>query len=146
MQGQTPLFGSAKFGQLSSGWFSVVNQVSRSAQVRALSKTAATCSAAHGVPATSVMSVYARLQGQLGPISSSSADSAKVQALQAKGASVLAACWAKVINETTALLSGRRTAYLAQNASAMAALESQVDGQVTALERRYGIKLALVGS
>jgi len=28
----------------------------------------------------------------------------------------------------------------------MAALESQVDGQVTALERRYGIKLALVGS
>jgi hypothetical protein len=59
---------------------------------------------------------------------------------------VLAACWAKVINETTALLSGRRTAYLAQNASAMAALESQVDGQVTALERRYGIKLALVGS
>lgn len=64
---QTPLFGSAKFGQLSSGWFNVVNEVSRSAQIRALSKTAATCSAAHGVPATSVMSLYARLQGQLGP-------------------------------------------------------------------------------
>ena len=144
MQRQTPLFGSAKFGQLSSGWFNVVNQVSRSAQIRALSKTAATCSAAHGVPATSVMSLYARLQGQLGPISSSSADSAKVQAVQAKGASVLAACWAKVINETTALLSGRRAAYLAQNANAIAALESQVDGQVTSLERRYGIKLALV--
>lgn len=45
---QTPLFGSAKFGQLSSGWFNVVNEVSRSAQIRALSKTAATCSAAHG--------------------------------------------------------------------------------------------------
>ena len=48
------LFGSAKFGQLNSGWFNVVNQVSRSAQIRALSKKAATCSAAHGVPATSV--------------------------------------------------------------------------------------------
>ncbi len=142
-QGQAPLFGSAKFGQLSSGWFNVVNQVSRSAQVRALSKTAATCSAAHGVPATSVMSLYARLQGQLGPISS---DSAKVQAAQAKGAGVLAVCWARVINETTSLLSGRRTAYLAQNASALAALESQIDGQVTSLEGRYGIKLALVGS
>jgi hypothetical protein len=67
VQRQTPLFGSAKFGQLSSGWFNVVNEVSRSAQIRALSKTAATCSAAHGVPATSVMSLYARLQGQLGP-------------------------------------------------------------------------------
>ena len=145
-QGQAPLFGSAKFGQLSSGWFNIVNQVSRSAQVRALSKTAATCSAAHGVPATSVMSLYGRLQGQLGPISSSSADSAKAQAVQAKGASVLAACWAKVINETTALLSSRRAVYLAQDASALAALESQVDGQVTSLERRYGIKLALVGS
>jgi hypothetical protein len=145
-QGQAPLFGSAKFGQLSSGWFNVVNQVSRSAQIRGLSKTAATCSAAHGVPATSVMSVYARLQGQLGPISSSSANSAKVQALQAKGASVLATCWARVIDETTALLSGRRTTYLTQNASALAALQSQVDGQVTALERQYGIKLALVGS
>ena len=75
VQRQTPLFGSAKFGQLGSGWFNVVNQVSRSAQIRALSKTAATCSAAHGAPATSVMSLYARLQGQLGPISSSSANS-----------------------------------------------------------------------
>ena len=65
------------------------------------------------------MSLYARLQQQLGPISSSSANSTKVQQLQAKGASVLAACWAKVINETTALLSGRRAAYLAQNASAV---------------------------
>ena len=145
-QRQAPLFGSAKLGQLSSVWFNVVNQVSRSAQVRALSKTAATCSAAHGVPATSVMSLYGRLQGQLGPISSSSADSAKVQAMQAKGASVLAACWARVIDETTALLSGRQAAYLAQNASALGALESQVDGQVTSLERQYGIKLALVGS
>jgi hypothetical protein len=145
-QGQAPLFGSAKFGQLSSGWFNVVNQVGRSAQIRALSKPAATCSAAHGVPATSVMSLYARLQRQVGPISSSTANGAKVQALQAKGASVLATCWAKVINETAALLSGRRATYLAQNASALAALESQVDGQVTALERRYGIKLALVGS
>ena len=145
-QRHAPLFGSAKFGQVSSGWFNVVNQVSRSAQVRALSKEAATCSAAHGVPATSVMSLYARLQQQLGPISSSSANSAKVQQLQAKGASVLAACWAKVINETTALLSGRRAAYLAQNASAVSALQSQVDGQVTSLERRYGIKLTLVGS
>ncbi len=146
VQRQTPLFGSAKFAQLSSGWFNVVNQVSRSAQIRALSKTAATCSAAHGVPATSVMSLYALLQNQLGPISPSSADSTKVQQLQAKGASVLAACWAKVINETTSLLSGRRAAYLAQNANAVAALQSQVDGQVTSLERRYGIKLALVGS
>jgi hypothetical protein len=131
---------------LSSGWFNVVSEVSRSAQVRALSKTAATCSAAHGVPATSVGSVYGRLQGQLGPISSSSANSAKVQALQVKGAIVLAACWAMVIDETTALLSGRQAAYLAQNASAVTALESQVDGQVISLERRYGIKLALVGS
>ncbi len=146
VQRQTPLFGSAKFGQLSSGWFNVVNQVSGSAQIRALSKTAATCSAAHGVPATSVMSLYGRLQGQLGPISPSSADSALVQQVQAKGASVLAACWTKVINETTALLSGRRAAYLAEDASAVAALESQVDGQVASLERRYGIKLALVGS
>jgi hypothetical protein len=92
------------------------------------------------------MSLYGRLQAQLGPISSSSADSAKVQALQAKGASVLAACWSKVINETTALLSARRAAYLAQNASALAALQSQVDGQVISLEREYGIKLALVGA
>jgi len=146
MQRQIPLFGSAKFGQLSSGWFNVVNQISRSPQIRALSKTAATCSAAHGVPATSVMSLYARLQQQLGPPSQSSAYNTKVQQLQAKGARVLAACWAKVIDETTALLSGRRAEYLAQNASALAALESQVDAQVTSLERRYGIKLALVGS
>jgi hypothetical protein len=145
-QGQAPLFGSAKFGRLSSGWFNVVNQVSRSASIRALSKKAATCSAAHGVPATSVMSVYARLQGQIGPISSSSSNSAKVQAVQAKGAKVLAVCWVKVINETTALLSSRRPAYLAQNANALSALESQVDGQVTSLEHRYGIKLALGGS
>jgi hypothetical protein len=145
-QRQTPLFGSGEFQQLSSGWFNIVNQASRSPQIRALSKTAATCSAAHGVPATSVMSLYAQLQRQLGPISSSNPDGSKVQAVQAKGANVLAACWAKVINETTALLSGRRDAYLAQNASALAALESQVDGQVTSLERRYGIKLALVGS
>ncbi|MGH2896529.1 MAG: hypothetical protein ACRDPM_25110 [Solirubrobacteraceae bacterium] len=146
MQRHALLFGSAKLGQLSSGWFSVVNQVNRSVQVRALSKKAATCSAAHGVPATSVQSLYGRLQGKVGPISSSSADSAKVQALQAKGASVLAACWARVINETTALLSGRRAAYLAQNESALAALQRQVNGQVSSLERRYGIKLALVGS
>jgi hypothetical protein len=146
LPGHTPLFGSAKFGQLDSSWFNIVNQVSRSVRVRALSKTAATCSAAHGVPATSVMSVYARLQGQLGPISSSSATSAKVQAAQAKGASVLATCWAKVIGEATAELSARRAAYLAENASALAALESQVNGRVTSLERRYGIKLALVGS
>ena len=145
-QRQAPLFGSAKLGQLSSGWFNIVNEVSRSAQIRALGKKAAICSAAHGVPATSVMSLYGRLQGQLGPISSSSADSAKVQAVQAKGATVLAACWAKVIDATTALLSGRRMAYLAQKASAVDALESQVDGQVTSLGRRYGIKLALVGS
>jgi hypothetical protein len=147
MQRQTPLFGSARFGQLGSGWFNVVNQVSGSAQIRALSKTAARCSAAHGVPATSVMSLYERLQNQIGPISpSSSADSAKVQQLQAKGASVLATCWAKVINETTALLSDRRTVFLTQYASAIAALESQVDGQVASVERQYGIKLALGGS
>jgi hypothetical protein len=145
-QGQAPLFGSAKFEQLNSGWFNVVNQVSRSPQVRALSKMAARCSAAHGVPATSVMSLYERLQNQLGPLSSSSADSSKVQAVQAKGARVLAACWTNVIDETTALLSSRRAAYLAQNASALSALESQVNGQVSTLERRYGIKLALGGS
>ncbi|MGH2859723.1 MAG: hypothetical protein ACRDMJ_19785 [Solirubrobacteraceae bacterium] len=146
MQHQTPLFGSAKFGQLSSGWFNIVNQVSRSPRVRALSKTAASCSAAHGVPATSVMSLYGRLQRQLGPIRHSSTDSAKVQALQTKGAHVLAACWAKVINETTALLSARRPAYLVQYASEVTALESQVDRQVTSLGRRYGIKLTLAGS
>jgi hypothetical protein len=143
MQGQTPLFGSAKFGQLSSGWYTVVNQVSRSPQIRALSKTAATCSAAHGVRASSVMSLYARLQQQLGPPSQSSAYNTKVQQLQAKGARVLAACWTKVINETTALLSGRRAAYLAQNANAVSALQSQVNGQVASVERRYGIKLTL---
>jgi hypothetical protein len=148
-QRHAPLFGSAKVEQLSSGWFNVVNQVSRSKQIRTLSKAAATCSAAHGVPATSVMSLYGRLQGQLGPISSSSADSAdsaKVQAVQAKGARVLAACWTKVIDATTAQLSARRTAYLTQNASALAALQSQVDGQVTSLARRYGLKPALAGS
>jgi hypothetical protein len=145
-QGQSPLFGSANFGRLSSGWYNVVNQVSRSPQIRTLNKKAATCSAAHGVPATSVMSLYARLQGQLGPLSSSGANSAKVQAVQAKGARVLVACWARVIDETTALLSGRRDAYLAQNANALSGLESQVDRQVTSFERRYGIKLALGGS
>jgi hypothetical protein len=145
-QGQSPLFGSAKFGQLSGGWFNVVNQVSRSAQIRALSKKAATCSAAHGVPATSVMSLYGRLQGQLGPLSSSSADSDKVQAVQAKGARVLVTCWSSEINETTALLNNRRPAYLAQNANALSALETQVNQQVAAVERRYGIKLSLGGS
>jgi hypothetical protein len=145
-QSQSPLFGSAKFGQLASGWFTIVNQVSRSPQIRALSKGAATCSAAHGVPATSVMSLYGRLQQQIGPISSSSTNSTKVQQLQAKGARVLATCWAKVINETTALLSDRRATYLAQNSNAVAALQSQVNGQVTSLERRYGIKLSLGGS
>jgi len=143
MQGQTPLFGSAKFGQLSSGWYNVVNQVSRSPEIRALSKTAATCSAAHGVPATSVMSLYGRLQQKLGPPSQSSAYNTKLQQLQAKGARVLATCWAKVINETTALLSARRAAYLTQNANAVAALQSQVNGQVASLEHRYGIKLKL---
>jgi hypothetical protein len=145
VQQQTPLFGSAKFEQLSSGWFNVVTQVSRSARVRALSKTAARCSAAHGVPATSVMSLYASLQDQVGPISSAGAESAKVQALQAKGARVLAACWTRVIDETTVLLSARQATYLAQNASAVAALERQVDGQVASLARQYGIKLTLVG-
>lgn len=144
-QGHAPLFGSAKLGQLNSSWFNVVNQVSRSAQVRAMSKKAATCSAAHGVPATSVTSLYGRLQSRLGPISPSSANSPKVQALQAKGAKVLAACWAGVIDETTSLLNARRAAYLAQNASAVSALQSQVNGQITSLERRYGIKPPLVG-
>jgi hypothetical protein len=144
-QRQTPLFGSGQFDQLSSGWFNIVNQVSRSPQIRALSKTATTCSAAHGVPATSVMSLYGRLQNQIGPISSS-ADSAKVQALQAKGAAVLARCWVKVIDQTTAVLSGRRDEYLAQNANALSAMERQVDGQVSTLERRYGIKLQLEGT
>jgi hypothetical protein len=145
-QRQDTVFGSGQFGQLSSGWFNIVNQVSQSPQIRALSKTAATCSAARGVPATSVMSLYGRLQGQIGPLSSSSANSAEVQAIQAKGARILAACWAKVINETTALLSARRTTYLAQNATALAAMESQVDRQVASLERQYGIKLQLGAS
>jgi hypothetical protein len=145
-QRRAPLFGSVEFGQLTSGWFTIVNQVSRSAQIRALSKTAATCSAAHGVPATSVQSLYGELQGRIGPIPSSNANSAKVQAVQAKGAAVLAACWTKVIDETTALLSSRRETYLAENANAMSGLEKQVDGQVTSVEREYGIKPALVGS
>jgi hypothetical protein len=145
-QRRAPLFGSVEFAQLSSGWFNIVNQVGRSAQIRALSKTAATCSAAHGVPATSVQSLYGQLQGRIGPISSSSTNSAKVQAVQAKGAAVLAACWTKVIDETTALLSSRREAYLAQNANALSGLEKQVDGQVTSVEREYGIKPTLVGS
>ncbi len=59
---------------------------------------------------------------------------------------MLAACWTKVIDETTALLSSRREAYLAENANAMSGLEKQVDGQVTSVERQYGIKPALVGS
>jgi hypothetical protein len=86
------------------------------------------------------------MQGQLGPISSSSTDSSKVQAVQAKGARVLATCWTNVINETTVLLGDRRAAYLAQNANALSALETQVNGQVSTLERRYGIKLALGGA
>ena len=143
---RAPLFGSVEFAQLSSGWSNIVNQVSRSAQIRALSKTAATCSAAHGVRATSVQSLYGELQGQIGPISSSSTNSAKVQAIQAKGARVLAACWSKVIDETTALLSSRRDTYLAEKQDALSGLERQVDGQVSSLERQYGIKLALVGS
>ena len=145
-QRQNLLFGSARLGPLSSHWYTIVNQVSGSSQIRKLSKKAAKCSAAHGVPATSVQSLYGRLQGKVGPLSSSNANSAKVQALQAKGASVLAACWSKVIDTTTALLNDRRTTYLAQNATAVAALQSQINGQVASLERRYGIKLALVGS
>lgn len=146
MERQDLFFRSAKFGQLSSGWFNIVNQVNGSARIRGLSKAASKCSAAHGVPATSVMSLYGRLQQQLGPLSSSSTGSAKVQALQAKGANVLATCWAKVIDETTALLSARQTVFLAQYASEVAALESQVNGQVTSLERQYGLKLTLSGS
>ena len=145
VQQRTPLFGSAKFQQLSSGWFNVVNRVAGSAQIRVLSRKAARCSAARGIPASSVTSLYSRLQGQVGAISSPGADSAKVQALQAKGASVLAACWTRVINETTALLSARQAVFLAQNANALAALEGQVNGQVSSLERQYGIKLTLVG-
>jgi hypothetical protein len=145
-QRQAVLFGSARFGQLNFGWFNIVSQVARSKQIRALSKAAAVCSAAHGVPATSVTSLYGRLQSQIGPISPSSANSAKVQALQAKGAHVLVTCWSKVIDETTALLSARRPAYLAENANAIAAVENQINQQVISLGRQYGLKLTLVGS
>lgn len=146
MQGQNVLFGSPKLGPLTSHWYTIVNQISGSSQIRKLSKKAAKCSAARGVPATSVPSLYGRLQAKVGPISSSNANSAKVQALQAKGASVMAACWTKVINATTALLNDRRATWLAQNATAVAALQNDINGQVTSLERRYGIKLTLVGS
>jgi hypothetical protein len=145
-QRQAVLFGSAKLPQLNSSWFNIVNQVGRSPQIRTLSKRAATCSTAHGVPATSVQSLYERLQNQLGPISSSRANSAKTAALQAKGAKVLGACWTRVINETTTLLSARRAAYLTQNESALAALESQVNAQVTSLAHQYGLKPVLAGS
>jgi hypothetical protein len=145
-QRQNLLFASPKLGPLTSHWYSIVNQVSGSSQIRKLSKKAAKCSAAHGVPATSVGSLYGRLQSKVGPISSSGSNTAKVQALQAKGASVLAACWSKVINTTTSLLNDRRATYLAQNATAVAALQSQINGRIASLERQYGIKLALVGS
>jgi hypothetical protein len=145
-QGQNVLFGSPKLGPLTSHWYTIVNQIGGSNQIRKLSKKAAKCSAAHGVPASSVQSLYGRLQAKVGPISSSNANSAKVQALQAKGASVLAACWSKVINTTAALLNDRRTTWLAENATAVAALQSQINGQVASLERRYGIKLTLVRS
>lgn len=69
-----------------------------------------------------------------------------MQQVQAKGASVLAMCRAKVIDETTALLSARCAVYLTQNGSAVSALESEVGRQVDSLERRYGIKLSLVVS
>jgi hypothetical protein len=140
------LFGSAKLGQLNSAWFNIMNQVNRSPQIRARSKKAATCSAAHGVPATSVQSLYGRLQGQLGPIGRASANSAKVQAVQAKGAKILAVCWTGVINETTSLLNSRRAAYLTQNASALQAFESQINAQVKSLGRQYGVKPVLGGS
>jgi hypothetical protein len=146
MQGGNVLFSSPKLGSLTSHWYSIVNQVSASSQIRKLSKKAAKCSAAHGVPATSVPSLYGRLQSKVGPVSSSNANSTKVQALQAKGASVLAACWSNVINTTTALLNNRRATWLAENASAVAALQSQINGRVASLERRYGIKLSLVRS
>ena len=48
------VFGSPKLGQLSARWYTIVNQISGSKQIRILSKKAARCSAAHGVPATSV--------------------------------------------------------------------------------------------
>ncbi len=145
-QRQNVLFGSPKLGPLTSHWYTIVNQITGSSQIRKLSKKAAKCSAAHGVPATSVQSLYGRLQAKVGPISPSSSNSSKLQALQAKGASVLAACWTKVIDTTTSLLNDRRATYLAQNATAVAALQSQINGRVTSLERRYGIKLSLVGS
>ncbi len=146
MSRQAPIFGSARFARLNFGWFNIVNQVSRAAAIRRLSKKAATCSAAHGVPASSVMSLFARLQNQVMALSSPNGDSAKVQALQAKGADVLGACWTRVINRTTALLSARQATFLAQNANAITALQSEVNEQVKALGRQYGIKLALVGS
>ncbi|HTU94886.1 MAG TPA: hypothetical protein VMF14_03530 [Solirubrobacteraceae bacterium] len=145
-QRQSLLFGSPKLGPLTGHWYAIVNQVSGSSQIKKLSKKAAKCSAAHGVPATSVQSLYGRLQAKVGPLSSSNANSTKVQALQAKGASVLAACWTKVINTTTDLLTGRRATYLAQNATAVSALQSQINRQVAALQRQYGIKLTVVGS
>jgi hypothetical protein len=145
-QRQNVLFGSPKLGPLTSHWYTIVNQISGSSQIRKLSKKAAKCSAAHGVPATSVQSLYGRLQSKMGPISSSSANSAKVQALQAKGATILAACWSKVIDTTTALLNDRRATYLAQNATDVSALHRQINERVASLERRYGIKLTVVGS
>lgn len=51
-----------------------------------------------------------------------------------------------MIDETTALLSGRRVIYLAQNASAVAALERQGAGRANRVEREYAMKLALFGS
>jgi ABC-type antimicrobial peptide transport system permease subunit len=63
---------AGQFGQLTSSWFNVVNQVGQSEQIRTLSKTAATSSAVHGEPTTSVMSLYEHMQNQVGPISPSS--------------------------------------------------------------------------
>jgi hypothetical protein len=93
-----------------------------------------------------VESLYGSLQSQLGPLSSSGGNGAKVQALQAKGATVLATCWAKVIDETTALLSARQTTFLAEHADAIATLQRQVNAQVTSIARQEGIKLTLVAS
>ena len=145
-QTRAALFGSAHLAQLNSGWFNIVNRVAGSKTVRDLSKAAARCSAAHGVPASSVQSLYGRMQGELGPLFSAAPNNPKVLAIQAKGATVLGACWSKVIDETTAQLSARRPAFLAQNASAITALQSAVDAQVRALQRQYGLKLTLVGS
>lgn len=146
MQRHAILFGAGKLGQLNSSWFNVLNQVNRSPQIRALSKKATTCSAAHGVAATSVQSLYGRLQGQLGPIGRTNADSTKIQAVQAKGAKILGACWTAVINETTAQLSSRRATWLTQNASALQALESQINAQVKSLGRQFGVKPVLGAS